>query len=101
FVVRPAEAGRTLAAVLKARLGLSWSQARRLVELRRVRLAGQVCADPVRRVRAGQRIEMAELAPRRHGGHGGKTKEKMPPLSSLRALRASVVPSFGPAPILH
>jgi 23S rRNA pseudouridine1911/1915/1917 synthase len=98
FVVRPAEAGRTLAAVLKARLGLTWSQARRLVELRRVRLAGQVCTDPVRRVRAGQRVEMAEPAPRRHGGHGGKKNEGKPALSSLRA---SAVPSSRPAPVLH
>ena len=58
FVVTPKEAGRTLAAVLKGRLGLSWSQVRRLVELRRVRLAGQGCGDPVRRVRTGQRVEV-------------------------------------------
>jgi 23S rRNA pseudouridine1911/1915/1917 synthase len=59
FVVTAAEAGRTLASVLKGRLALSWSQARRLVELRRVRLAGQTCGDPVRRVKAGQRVEVA------------------------------------------
>jgi 23S rRNA pseudouridine1911/1915/1917 synthase len=60
FVVASKEAGQTLAAVLKSRLGLSWSRVRRLVELRRVRLAGQGCADPARRVRTGQRIEIGD-----------------------------------------
>jgi 23S rRNA pseudouridine1911/1915/1917 synthase len=60
FVVTTKEAGRTLAAVLKGRLGLSWSQVRRLIELRQIRVGGQGCADSVRRVRAGQRIEIVK-----------------------------------------
>ena len=40
FVVITGEAGRTLAAVLKARLGLSWSQARRSWKTR--------CTKPVK-----------------------------------------------------
>ena len=74
FVVTPAEAGRTLAAVLKGRLRLSWSQARRLVEHRRVRVAGQGCADPVRRVRAGQRVELVAASADRRRQPPGDTR---------------------------
>ncbi len=75
FAVTPKEAGRTLAAVLKDRLGVSWSQARRLIELRQIRVDGQGCADPVRRVKAGQRVEIAEE----------KAKRRQPP--KLKASR--------------
>jgi 23S rRNA pseudouridine1911/1915/1917 synthase len=63
FTVPAPLAGQTLAAVLKRRLALSWSAARQLVQERRVRLAGAVCADPARRVRAGQRVEVLSHAP--------------------------------------
>src|SRR5438045_2271408 len=63
FVVSGAEAGQTLAAVVRRRLAVSWSQARRLVERRRVRLAGATCADPVRRVAAGQAVAVAAEPP--------------------------------------
>ena len=52
------EAGQTVAAVLKARLGLSWSQAKRLVERHHVRYAGQVIGDPAHRVKAGRTIDL-------------------------------------------
>jgi 23S rRNA pseudouridine1911/1915/1917 synthase len=51
--------GQTVAAVLKARLGLSWSRAKRLVEGHQVRYAGQVIGDPAHRVRAGRKITVA------------------------------------------
>jgi 23S rRNA pseudouridine1911/1915/1917 synthase len=70
FVVTSKEAGSTLAAVLKGRMGLSWSQARRLIEQRRVRVAGQGCADPVRRLRTGQRIEITETRDTKHETRG-------------------------------
>jgi 23S rRNA pseudouridine1911/1915/1917 synthase len=73
FVVTSKEAGGTLAAVLKGRLGMSWSQVRRLVELRRVRVAGQGCADPVRRVRVGQRVEVVDERAKKPG------QKKQPP----------------------
>jgi len=59
FVVDSREAGQTLAAVLKARFGLSWSQAKRLVERRHVKVGGQVETDVARRLRAGKRVELA------------------------------------------
>lgn len=57
FVVAPGDGGKTLAAVLKARLGLTWTQARGLIAAKRVRVGGQPCADAVRRLKPGQRVE--------------------------------------------
>ncbi len=56
----PAEqAGLTLAAWLRQRLpGHSWNQVRRLVEARRVRIDGELCLDPARRLREGVRVEL-------------------------------------------
>jgi 23S rRNA pseudouridine1911/1915/1917 synthase len=62
FTISRGESARTVADVLRRRLQLSWSQARRLIESRRVRLAGQVCADPARRVKVGQRLEVSSDA---------------------------------------
>jgi 23S rRNA pseudouridine1911/1915/1917 synthase len=88
FVVTPAEAGRTLAAVLKERLGVSWSQARRLVELRCVRLAGQTCGDAVRRVRTGQRVEVvAERG--RAKSNGGPAAGARPAIKKPKITRAA------------
>ena len=58
FFIRRAEAGRTVAQVLQGRLRLRFSQARQLVQQHRVRLAGRRCDDPMRRVKAGQRLEV-------------------------------------------
>src|SRR5438552_550052 len=60
------QAGLTLAAVLRQRLpGQSWSQVRRLVETRRVRINGELCLDPARRLRGGETLEvLARPAPR-------------------------------------
>src|SRR5688500_10971642 len=53
--------GRTLAAAVRAGApGLSWSQARRLVEVRRVTLNGELCLDPARRVKAGDVVEILD-----------------------------------------
>lgn len=51
--------GKTVAAVIKARLGLSWSHVNRLIERHHVRYAGQVIGDPAHRVKFGQRITIA------------------------------------------
>jgi 23S rRNA pseudouridine1911/1915/1917 synthase len=59
FVVDRREAGQTLAAVLKARYGLSWSRAKRLVEGRHVKVGGHVEVDAARRLKAGKRVELA------------------------------------------
>jgi 23S rRNA pseudouridine1911/1915/1917 synthase len=97
FVVTPAEAGRTLAAVLKGRLRLSWSQARRLIELRRVRLAGQTCGDAVRRVRTGQRIEVDQT---REANPETREKNKPARRPVSRASRLTAGPTR-PEPILR
>src|SRR5437588_13092593 len=75
FAVTREESGQTVAAVLRSHLSLSWSQARRLVHEHRAHLAGQPCADPARRVKPGQRVEVDETpsttnkapGPRHHG----------------------------------
>lgn len=59
FVVDRRENGQTLAAVLRLRYGLSWSQARRLIEKRHVKVSGQVETDSARRLKVGKRIELA------------------------------------------
>ena len=56
FVVDRRENGRTLAAVLKQRFGISWSQAKRLVEKRHVRVGQQVETDVARRLKVGKTV---------------------------------------------
>jgi ribosomal protein S4 len=58
FVVDRRENGKTLAAVLKTRYGLSWSQAKRLVEKRHVKVSGQVETDVARRLKVGKTVEL-------------------------------------------
>ncbi len=69
FVVSRAEAGRPVAALLEAQLGLPAAEARRLVHTGRVRLSAVVCQDPARRVAPGQTVE-ADLA------EAGKSRRK-------------------------
>ncbi|MCS6865325.1 MAG: RluA family pseudouridine synthase [Gemmataceae bacterium] len=59
FRVDRREAGQTLAALLKSRLGLSWSQAKRLIERRHVKVSGQLETNAARRLQAGKRVELA------------------------------------------
>ncbi len=73
FVVDRREAGKTLAAVLKARLGLSWSQAKRLVERRHVRVCGQVETDVARRLKPGKPVELDSGIIARPPPDGGKS----------------------------
>jgi 23S rRNA pseudouridine1911/1915/1917 synthase len=64
------EAGLTVAALVRRRVPeLSWNQARRLVETRHVKLDGEVCLDPARRLRAGVVVELLAkpaALPRQH-----------------------------------
>ncbi|MFO0803332.1 MAG: RluA family pseudouridine synthase [Gemmataceae bacterium] len=60
FVVEHRESGKTLAAVLKLRFGLSWSQAKRLVEGRHVRIGPHVESDVARRLKPGKRVIVAD-----------------------------------------
>jgi 23S rRNA pseudouridine1911/1915/1917 synthase len=59
FPIPAALAGFTLAALLRRRLPeLSWSQARHLVQSRRVKLCDELCLDPARRVKEGDTVEL-------------------------------------------
>lgn len=95
FVVSRGESGRTLTAVVKVKLGISWSQAQRLVESRRVRLQGRTCGELTRRVHFGQRIEITD----------GATKRKSPdrPQQTHRTAKRQHKhkPSPGPMPVLR
>ena len=63
IVVSRAEAGRPVVALLKHHLGLSWSQARRLVQHNLVRQGPSLCRDPQSRVRMGQKLRVQESPP--------------------------------------
>jgi 23S rRNA pseudouridine1911/1915/1917 synthase len=59
IVVGASQAGLTIAALLRQLLpGQSWNDVRRLVEVRRVQLNGELCLDPARRVKEGDRFEL-------------------------------------------
>jgi 23S rRNA pseudouridine1911/1915/1917 synthase len=58
FVVDRRENGKTLAAVLKTRYGLSWAQAKRLIERRHVRVGQQVETDVARRLKVGKQVQL-------------------------------------------
>jgi 23S rRNA pseudouridine1911/1915/1917 synthase len=100
FVVDRREAGKTLAAVLKARYGISWSQAKRLVERRHVKVSGQVETDVARRLRLGKRVELAagSVEVKGAGGKGQESgKQKSPkrhePAQKPKGDRTSTGPS--------
>src|SRR5947209_5757232 len=53
------QAGLTLAALLRRlRPDLSWSEVRRLIEIRRVTVGNDLCFDPARRLKEGERVEL-------------------------------------------
>ncbi|HEX4611136.1 MAG TPA: RluA family pseudouridine synthase [Urbifossiella sp.] len=58
FVVDRRENGKTLAGVLKTRYGLSWAQAKRLIERRHVRVGQQVETDVARRLKVGKHVQL-------------------------------------------
>jgi 23S rRNA pseudouridine1911/1915/1917 synthase len=61
FTIDADLAGKTLAAVLRARLeGQTWSQVQRLIETRRVRIGAELCLDPARRLKEGDVIHFLE-----------------------------------------
>jgi 23S rRNA pseudouridine1911/1915/1917 synthase len=64
FVVSRKESGRTIAAVVRARLGLSVRAVRGMVRAGRVWLNGAVCRDAGRRVAPGERLEVRTPTPR-------------------------------------
>jgi 23S rRNA pseudouridine1911/1915/1917 synthase len=59
FTVSPDHAGLTLAALLRRRVPeLSWTQARHLIQSRRVKLNDELCLDTARRVKQGDTVEL-------------------------------------------
>jgi 23S rRNA pseudouridine1911/1915/1917 synthase len=59
FLIIAEEAGLTLAALLRRHLPeQSWTQVRRLIETRRVRIGGELCLDPARRLKEGLVVEL-------------------------------------------
>src|SRR5437762_1888919 len=104
FVVSRAESGRTVAAVLRARLPLSWSAVRRSINSGRVRVGDSVCRDAARRVKFGQRlvVQLPADAPklpdetRRAKGKRQEAKDRGP-LPVIRYADAQVVVVEKPA----
>jgi 23S rRNA pseudouridine1911/1915/1917 synthase len=94
FVVDRREAGKTLAAVLRARFGLTWSQAKRLVEKRHVKVSGQVESDVARRLKPGKRVEIA-AGTIEHRGQEDKGQKKPRSATASRGRRS---PQRGPSP---
>lgn len=86
------EAGQTVAAILKTRLGLSWSQAKRLVERHHVRYAGQIIGDPAHRLKAGKLITVASGAIESKVG----TKKHKPAPAPTPYKSAATVPAVKP-----
>jgi 23S rRNA pseudouridine1911/1915/1917 synthase len=70
FAVTAETAGQTLAAGLRRWLpGQSWSQVRHLVQVRRIRINGELVLDPARRLAAEQTVELLSRStppPRQH-----------------------------------
>jgi 23S rRNA pseudouridine1911/1915/1917 synthase len=60
YVVDRAEAGQTLGSWLRLKLKLGKEAASRLLTEQRVRVAGSPCRDPMRKLFAGQRIEVRQ-----------------------------------------
>jgi 23S rRNA pseudouridine1911/1915/1917 synthase len=65
FVIGARESGRTLAAIVKSRQQISWSQSRALIAARRVKLNGAICGETERRVYRGQRVQLLDAVERR------------------------------------
>jgi 23S rRNA pseudouridine1911/1915/1917 synthase len=108
FVVDRRTAGQTLAAVLRVRFGISWAQAKRLVENRHVKVSGQVETDVARRLKLGKRVEVAagtievkkvELPKKTAGGAPPAEPPKKPKKPPAPKPKAPVRPAL-PAPIL-
>src|SRR5262245_28563203 len=63
FAIPAEQAGITLAAGLRALIpSQSWSQVRGLVTARRVRINGELCLDPARRLKEGDTVELLDPA---------------------------------------
>lgn len=61
FTVSPQEAGHTLAKVLRSRLGgPSWTEVRKLIAARRVKVGDSICSDDARRLKENEVVVLLE-----------------------------------------
>src|SRR5215831_2743852 len=61
FTVSPQEAAHTLAKVLRSRLGgPSWTEVRKLIAARRVKVGDSVCSDSARRLQENEVVVLLE-----------------------------------------
>lgn len=61
FAVSPPEAGHTLAKVLRSRLGgPSWTDVRKLIAARRVKVGDAICSDDARRLKENEVVVLLE-----------------------------------------
>jgi 23S rRNA pseudouridine1911/1915/1917 synthase len=61
FLVSNEQQGKTLAAALRLQFsGRSWSEVRRWIELRRVKIGTDLCLDEARRLKEGETVELLE-----------------------------------------
>jgi len=88
IVVERRETGKTLAAILKVRLGWSWSRIKRLIERRQVRVGQQIETNVARRLKKGQEIYVADAVIRGVGGEDRPHSDSSSP-SSQRTDRFS------------
>ncbi|OWK44364.1 RluA family pseudouridine synthase [Fimbriiglobus ruber] len=100
FLADGREAGLTVAALLRVRFKLTWTQAKRLVENGHIRVAGFACNDVGHRIKARNRVWIregtVELPP---GMRAMKTAEQ-PPAKTPRAAadKAKGKPAAGKTP---
>lgn len=78
ITVAASEAGRTLAAVLKERLRLSWSQVRRLIREQGVKVGRKLCRNPNQPVARGDRLEVPAPPPHGKAPAGSAGDERLP-----------------------
>jgi 23S rRNA pseudouridine1911/1915/1917 synthase len=61
FTVSPQEAGHTLAKILRSRLGgPSWTDVRKLIAARRVKVGDSICSDEARRLKENEVVVLLE-----------------------------------------
>ena len=61
FTVSPQESGHTLAKVLRSRLGgPSWTEVRKVIEARRVKVGDSVCSDAARRLKEDEIVVLLD-----------------------------------------
>jgi 23S rRNA pseudouridine1911/1915/1917 synthase len=95
LIVARAEAGRTVADWLRARLSLPRDAVQRLLRERLVWVDGKPCPDPSRRLHSGQRIEVRPP----HADRPAKSPKRAPKPAGARPHASRV--AVGPEPVVR